>query len=102
MYLRETKRGRTDGSEVRYLQLAHNVRDPDTGRSRAEVVHNFGRADRIDRDALARLVRSISRELDAPEQVAADAGETSARWTRASWAGRGCWSSCGAGWASPG
>jgi hypothetical protein len=33
MYLRETKRGRTDGSEVRYLQLAHNVRDPDTGTS---------------------------------------------------------------------
>jgi hypothetical protein len=74
MYLRETRRRRTDGSEVRYLQLAHNVRDPDTGTSRAEVVHNFGRADRIDRDALARLVRSISRELDAPEQVAADAG----------------------------
>jgi hypothetical protein len=74
MYLRETKRRRTDGGEVRYLQLAHNARDPETGRSQAQVIYNFGRADQLDRDALARLVRSISRELDAPDQVALEAG----------------------------
>lgn len=54
---------------VRYLQLAHNERHPGTGVSTAKVIHNFGRADRVDRDGLARLVSSISRFL-TPEQAA--------------------------------
>jgi hypothetical protein len=32
-----------------------------TGNSVAKVIHNFGRADQVDRAALARLVASISR-----------------------------------------
>ena len=47
-----------------YLQLAHNERHPETGNPVAKVIHNFGRADKVDRDALTRLVRSISRVLD--------------------------------------
>jgi hypothetical protein len=74
MYLRETKRRRKDGSEVRYLQLAHNVRHPETGQSTAKIIHNFGRADQVDRDGLARLVRSILRELDPVDEVLALAG----------------------------
>ncbi|MGH3951862.1 MAG: IS1634 family transposase [Pseudonocardiaceae bacterium] len=76
MYLRETKRKNRDGSMVSYLQLAHSERNPDTGVPSAKVIHSFGRADRIDRDALARLVASISRFLE-PEQAiaAARAGE---------------------------
>jgi transposase len=58
---------------VRYLQLAHNERHPQTGNSVAKVVHNFGRADTVDREALARLVSSISRFL-TPEQAATAAG----------------------------
>ena len=58
---------------VRYLQLAHNERHPQAGTSTAKVIHNFGRADQVDRDALARLVASISRYL-TPEQAAAAAG----------------------------
>src|SRR5918992_2572158 len=73
MYLRETRRTNKDGSVVRYLQLAHNERHPQTGNSVAKVIHNFGRADQVDRDALARLVASISRYL-TPEQAAAAAG----------------------------
>ncbi|HZD65656.1 MAG TPA: IS1634 family transposase [Acidimicrobiales bacterium] len=73
MYLRETKRRRADGSEVAYLALAHNERDPATGASRAKIVHNFGRADLVDREGLHRLVRSISRFLDPAEAVAATA-----------------------------
>jgi hypothetical protein len=72
MYLRETCRTNRDGSVVRYLQLAHNERHPDTGSSVAKVIHNFGRADTVDRDALARLVSSISRFL-TPEQRLAGA-----------------------------
>jgi len=71
MYLRETRRRNTDGSEVAYLALAHNHRDPVTGMSKAQVIHNFGRADRVDREALARLVRSISRFLDPAQATAA-------------------------------
>jgi hypothetical protein len=68
VYLRETKRTNRDGSVVRYLQLAHSERNPVTGVPAAKVIHNFGRADAVDKDALARLVRSISRFLE-PEQA---------------------------------
>ena len=71
MYVRETKRRNADGSEVSYLALAHNVRDPKTGAPRAEIIHRFGRADEVDREALRRLVRSISRFLDPADAVAA-------------------------------
>lgn len=47
-----------------YLQLAHNERHPQTGSPVAKVIHNFGRKDKIDKEALARLVSSISRILD--------------------------------------
>jgi Transposase DDE domain len=78
MYLRETKRRNADGSGVSYLALAQNERDPKTGVPRARIIHRFGRADQVDRDALARLVRSIRRFLDPTEAVAATAsGEVS-------------------------
>jgi hypothetical protein len=71
VYLRETKRKNRDGSVVRYLQLALSERHPDTGVPSAKVIHNFGRADTVDRDALARLVRSISRFLEPEQAIAA-------------------------------
>lgn len=70
MYLRETRRTNKDGSVVSYLQLAHNERHPRTGASTAKVIHNFGRAELVDKEALARLVSSICRVLE-PEQQAA-------------------------------
>jgi len=71
VYLRETKRRNRDGSTVSYLQLAHSERHPVTGVPSAKVIHNFGRADTVDRDALARLVGSISRFLDPEQAIAA-------------------------------
>jgi hypothetical protein len=59
---------------VRYLQLAHNERHPDTGVPVAKVIHSFGRAEQVDRAALARLVSSISRFLTPEEAVAAATG----------------------------
>ena len=73
MYLRETKRTNRDGSVVAYLQLAHSERHPDTGVPTAKVIHNFGRAELVDRAALARLVASISRFLDPQQAVAGSA-----------------------------
>ena len=76
MYLRTTQRRNKDGSIVRYFALAENVRHPEKGRVEAKVVHSFGRADRLDRAALERLVRSIRRVLaaDGGEPVAAVTG----------------------------
>ena len=64
MYLRETRRTNKDGSVVSYLQLAHNERHPVTGSPVAKVVHNFGRADKVDREGLRRLVRAIAKSAD--------------------------------------
>jgi hypothetical protein len=75
MYLRTIARRNKDGSEVRYLQLAYNEWDPERRYARARVVHSFGREDQLDRAALARLVRSISRFLEPGEALAAAPGE---------------------------
>ena len=61
MYLRTTKRKNKDGSVVEYYQLAHNERHPVTRKPVAHVLHNFGRAEDLDRDQLVRLCRSIAR-----------------------------------------
>lgn len=61
MYLRTTKRQNKDGSTVEYYQLAHNERHPQTGKPIAKIIHNFGRADRLDRNELIRLCHSIAR-----------------------------------------
>jgi hypothetical protein len=62
VYLRTTVRRTKSGELVRYLQLAHNERN-ERGVPVARLIHNFGREDRLDREALARLVRSIQRFL---------------------------------------
>ena len=49
---------------MRYLQLTHNEWDPATKTSRPKVLHSFGREDQLDRDAIQRLVASLTRLLD--------------------------------------
>jgi len=65
MYLRVTERRNRDGSSVAYYALAENVWNAQTKRSEAQVVHNFGRADQLDKAALQRLIASIQRVIDA-------------------------------------
>ena len=74
MYLRSTPRRNKDGSEVRYLQLAHNVWDPAAKRSRVQVIYNFGREEPGTREALERLVASVARHLE-PGKARAIAAE---------------------------
>ena len=45
--------------------LAENVWNPQAKRSEAQVIHNFGRADQLDKAALQRLIASIQRVIDA-------------------------------------
>lgn len=70
MYLRATVRRTKSGELVRYLQLAHNERN-ERGVPVARVIHSFGREDRLDREALLRLVRSIQRFLGGEETLRA-------------------------------
>ena len=44
-----------------YYHLAHNVRHPETNQPTPRIIHNFGRADQLDRQQLVRLCRSIAR-----------------------------------------
>src|SRR6201997_411009 len=83
MYLRITERRNRDGSAVAYYALAENLWNPSAcfppllriggtlagsaqaKRSEAQVIHNFGRADQLDKAALQRLIASIQRVIDA-------------------------------------
>ncbi len=77
MYLRATRRKNKDGSVTEYLQLAHNERHPQTRKPVAQIIHNFGRADQLDRDELVRLCKSIARvcDLEVVDRLAEQQGE---------------------------
>src|SRR6202167_3065926 len=75
MYLRITQRRNRDGSTVAYYALAENAWNAGAKRSEAQVVHNFGRADQVDREALKRLVDSINRVLDQDDALTRGAPE---------------------------
>jgi Transposase DDE domain len=100
MYLRSTPRRNKDGSEVRYLQLAHNMWDPQKRRSTVQIVYNFGREDAANRDALQRLVASVTRFLDPDAALAASADGlefTESRPLGGTWALDALWSRLGIG-----
>jgi len=100
MYLRSTPRRNKDGSEVRYLQLAHNVWDPQKRRSAVQVVYNFGREDTANREALQRLAASVTRFLDPDAALAAAADGlqfTESRPLGGTWVLDALWSRLGIG-----
>ncbi len=75
MYVRTISRKNKNGSTTTYVQLAHNVRDAQTGQSKADVLYTFGRADSLDVDAIRRLTKSLSRFL-TPEEALKIQGTT--------------------------
>jgi transposase len=75
MYVRTISRKNKDGSTTTYVQLAHNVRDPQSGFARARVLYSFGRADSLDLGAIRRLVRSLCRFI-SPEDALEAQGST--------------------------
>lgn len=86
MYLRVTKRRNQDGSVVEYYQLAETRWDPEKRRPAAHIIHNFGRADALDREALLRLAGSISRVchegIEVPGAMAAPGEAIEIEWAR--------------------
>jgi Transposase DDE domain len=63
MYVKTSVR-KTKNGEIRYLQLAHNEWDAAVRQSVPKVVYSFGREDQLDKDAIRRLVASLSRLLE--------------------------------------
>jgi len=100
MYLRRTIRKRRDGSEVAYLQLAHNEWDAKAGHSVVRVLHSFGREDQLDGAAIVRLIGSLQRVLDPDRALAAAAGKlgfVESRPIGGAWALDGVWRNLGIG-----
>jgi hypothetical protein len=104
VYLRTSSRRNRDGSTVRYLSIAHNERSPG-GPSVAKVLLPLGREDRLDVEALRRLVGSINRYLgedagtDAGAQIGAETGGgltiTDSRPAGGAWLLDGLWQQLG-------
>jgi len=61
MYVRTISRKNKNGTTTTYVQLAHNVRDEETGQPQAKVLYTFGRLDTLDIEAIRRLITSLSR-----------------------------------------
>jgi len=71
VHIRVATRRNSDGTPVRYLQLAHNEWDAVTKTSRPKVLYSFGREDALDRAMVERLVASLCRLLDPGAALAA-------------------------------
>jgi hypothetical protein len=71
---------------VTYYQRAEPRWDPVKRRPTAQIIHNFGRADTLAREALVRLARSITRVchggLEVPEGVALSGEALALEWAR--------------------
>jgi hypothetical protein len=72
------------------------VWDPAAKAAKAQVIHSFGREDQLDREAIARLVASLSKLLDPAMALTGTAGPaglefTSSRALGATWALEGVW-----------
>jgi len=69
VFVRETTSKRKHGPDVIYLHLARNVWDPKRKTTRTEILHSFGRKDKLDLDEIRRLVKSLSSYLPPVEQL---------------------------------
>lgn len=64
MFVKRVTRYNKDGSKVTYYQLAHNVWDAEKKVSRTKVLAPLGRSDNLDRDAIHRLIESLTKLLE--------------------------------------
>jgi len=63
MFTKEVTSPRKHGPDVKYVQIVQSVRRPGARTPQHEVVLNLGRADKIDRERIAELVRLLSAYL---------------------------------------
>ena len=63
MYLRETISTLSDGTKVKYVQLAQNYWDSEAQCSKTNIIYSFGREDKLDKEKLKGLVDNINKYL---------------------------------------
>ena len=63
MFAKEVISPRKNGPDVKYVQIVESVRRPGLRTPTHEVILNLGRADRIDGERIAELVRLLSAYL---------------------------------------
>ena len=68
MHLKKTTAKLADGTKAKYLHLAQSYWDPEDKTPKANIVHSFGREDKLDTEVLKRLVDSINRYLHSREE----------------------------------
>ena len=61
MFVRVTNSG--PQGNYHYLQLAESFRDPDTGKVKTSLIHNFGSVDKVDFKGIERLIESLKSVL---------------------------------------
>lgn len=68
MYIREVTSSRKHGSDVVYLQLVEGYRDGKTGKVKTQILHSFGRKDKLDLGQVRRLVDQLVGYLKPEDQ----------------------------------
>lgn len=68
MFIKEVTVPRKNSPPVKYVQIVESVRRPGSRSPRHQVILNLGRADRIDRQRLRRLIRLLNGYLQQPDQ----------------------------------
>jgi len=70
MYIREVTSSRKNGPDAVYLQLVEGYRDGKTGKVKTQILHFFGRKDKLELGQVRRLVNQLAgylRPEDRPE-----------------------------------
>ena len=68
MYIREVTSARKHGPDAVYLQLVEGYRDGKTGKVKIQILHSFGRKDKLDLGGIHRLVDQLCGYLSPEDQ----------------------------------
>jgi len=68
MYIREVTSSRKNGPDAVYLQLVEGHRDGKTGKVKIQILHSFGRKDKLDLGQVQRLVNQLGGYLSPEDQ----------------------------------
>ena len=68
MYIREVTSARKHGPDAVYLQLVEGYRDGKTGKVKIQILHSFGRKDKLDLGGIHRLVDQLCGYLNPEDQ----------------------------------
>ena len=68
MYIREVTSARKHGPDAVYLQLVEGYRDRETGKVKIQILHSFGRKDKLDLGQIHQLANQLCSYLNPEDQ----------------------------------